>query len=74
MDIVREMNSTTVYPFDADYKHYVLIEVAQTVDPYAGSDSSSDYTEVEGDRLFSFLETIEDEIIVSQISMVDKND
>ncbi len=65
MDMVRDMNSQTVYPFDQDYQHYVLIEVAQTVDPYASSDSGSDYTELETDRLFNFIETIEDEILVS---------
>ena len=65
MDMVRDMNSTTVYPFDQDYKHYVLVEVAQTVDPYAGSSDSSDYTEVETDRLFNFIETVEDFILVS---------
>ena len=64
MDMVRDMNSQTVYPFERDYDHYVLIEVAQTVDPYEGSESS-DYTEVESDRLFSFLEQIEEEIEVS---------
>ena len=66
MDMVRDMNEQTVYPFDQDYDHYVLVEVAQTVDPYEGSGSSSDYgTELETDRLFNFLETIEDEIAVS---------
>ena len=67
MDMVRDMNEQTVYPFDQDYNHYVLIEVAQTVDPYdsANSDSQSDYTEVESDRLFNFLETIEEQILVS---------
>ena len=67
MDMVRDMNSQTVYPFDQDYQHYVLIEVAQTVDPYASSDSGSDYTEMETDRLFNFIETIEDEILVSNL-------
>ena len=28
MDMVRDMNPQTVYPFDQDYKHYVVIEVA----------------------------------------------
>ena len=60
MDMVRDMNAQTVYPFDQDYQHYVLIEVAQTVDPYTSSDSGSDYTEMETDRLFNFIETIED--------------
>ncbi len=67
MDMVRDMNSQTVYPFDQDYQHYVLIEVAQTVDPYASSGSSSDFTELETDRLFNFIETIEDEILVSNL-------
>lgn len=67
MDMVRDMNEQTVYPFDSDYKHYVLIEVAQTVDPFesSNSDSQSDYTEGESDRLFSFLECIEEQILVS---------
>jgi len=67
MDIVRKMNASTVYPFDQNYKHYVLIEVAQTVDPFASSDSSGSegYTEMESDRLFNFLETIENLILVS---------
>ena len=67
MDMVRDMNEQTVYPFDQDYKHYVLIEIAQIVDPYdsANSDSQSEYTEVESDRLFGFLEQIEDQILVS---------
>ena len=66
MDMVRDMNEQTVYPFDQDYDHYVLVEVAQTVDPFESSGSGSDYgTELETDRLFNFLETIEDEILVS---------
>ena len=69
MDMVRFMNTQTVYPFQQDYDHYVLVEVAQTVDPYASSDSGSDssYTEMETDRLFNFIETIEDEILVSSL-------
>ena len=69
MDMVRDMNTQTVYPFQQDYDHYVLVEVAQTVDPYASSDSGSDssYTEMETDRLFNFIETIEDEILVSSL-------
>lgn len=67
MDMVRDMNAQTVYPFDQDYQHYVLIEVAQTVDPYTSSDSGSDYTEMETDRLFNFIETIEDQILVSNL-------
>ena len=66
MDMVRDMNPQTVYPFDQDYEHFVCVEVAQTVDPYEGSGSSSDYgTELESDRLFNFLEAVEDEILVS---------
>lgn len=69
MDMVRDMNAQTVYPFQQDYDHYVLVEVAQTVDPYASSDSGSDssYTEMETDRLFNFIETIEEEILVSSL-------
>ena len=71
MDMVRDMNAQTVYPFDQDYKHYVVIEVAQTVDTYEGSSGNSeehsDYStdSLETDRLFNFFETIEDEILVS---------
>lgn len=66
MDMVREMNPTTVYPFDQNYEHFVLIEIASTYSPDDGSDSNSDYTtEAEVDRMFSFLEQIEEEILVS---------
>ena len=66
MDMVRDMNAQTVYPFDRDFEHYVLVEVAQTVDPFEGSESGSDYgMDMETDRLFNFLETIEEEILVS---------
>ena len=68
MDMVRDMNPQTVYPFDQDYKHYVVIEVAQTVDPFEGSSSeNSDYSSdsSEQDRLLNFVETIEDHILVS---------
>lgn len=66
MDMVRDMNPTTVYPFDQNYDHFVLIEIASTYNPYDGSDSNSDYTtEAETDRMFSFLEQIEEEILVS---------
>ena len=71
MDMVRDMNAQTVYPFDQDYKHYVVIEVAQTVDPLEGGGSnsdSSDYSTDSGldtDRLFNFFETIEENILVS---------
>ena len=72
MDMVRDMNDQTVYPFDQDYKHYVVIEVAQTVDPFEGGGSnsdSSDYSTDSGldtDRLFNFFEAIEDNILVSR--------
>ena len=70
MDMVRDMNAHTVYPFDQDYKHYVVIEVAQTVDPYEGNSSNSEQSDystdsLETDRLFNFFETIEDHILVS---------
>ena len=70
MDMVRDMNEQTVYPFDQDYKHYVLIEVASSYDPYetsSGDGSSSDYNEVaETDRLLYFLEAVEEQILVRQ--------
>ena len=59
MDMVRDMNKgTMVYPFDQDYKHYVLIETAQTVEQYESGDSSaSDYNESsDTERLYNFLE------------------
>ena len=68
MDMVRDMNPQTVYPFDQDYKHYVAIEIAQTVDPFESSASeNSDYStdSSETDRLLNFVETIEDHILVS---------
>lgn len=43
MEMVREMNEQTVYPFDTDYKHFVVIEVAQTYDASESTSSSSDY-------------------------------
>ena len=70
MDMVRDMNPQTVYPFDQDYKHYVVIEVAQTVDPYDSSSASenSDYSSdsSETDRLLNFVEAVEDHILVSR--------
>jgi D-2-hydroxyglutarate dehydrogenase len=73
MDVVRDMNPTTVYPFNQDYEHYVLVEVAQTVDPYDSAESGSDYgTELETDRLFNFLECIEDEILDGVVSHDEK--
>ena len=55
-----------MYPFADDYNHYVLVEVAQTVDMYDESSESSDYpAEGENDRLYAFIESIEDEIRVS---------
>ena len=66
--MVRTMNPQTVYPFAEDYEHYVLVEVATTVDYAADQESSdnSDYSlEGEADRLFSFIESIEEEILVS---------
>ena len=66
LDMVRDMNPQTVYPFAEDYNHYVLVEVAQTVDMYDESSESSDYpAEGENDRLYAFIESIEDEILVS---------
>jgi len=43
MEMVRDMNEQTVYPFDTDYKHFVVIEVAQTYDASESTSSSSDY-------------------------------
>ena len=42
------------------------------MDPYdsANSDSQSEYTEVESDRLFGFLEQIEENILVSFASFL----
>ena len=68
------MNEQTIYPFDQEYDHYVLIEIASMFDPYdhlsSQSDAdSSDFStpEVsEVDRLLLFLEQIEDDILVSR--------
>ena len=38
------------------------------LDSSSDADSASDYTEADSDRLFSFLEQIEDSILVSQVS------
>ena len=73
LDMVRDMNPQTVYPFSEDYHHYVLIEVATTVDAYdtdSSAGSSSDYSAEmgENERLFSFIESIEDQILVSHLA------
>ena len=65
MDVVREMNPDTVYPFERDYDHYVLVEVAQSI-VYEGSEST-DYGDLEMDRLLGFLEMIEEHIEVSNL-------
>ena len=74
MDMVRDMNEQTVYPFDTDYKHFVVIEVAQTYDPSESSSSSTDYASdvVETDRLFNFIEIIEDQILDGVVSHDEK--
>jgi len=73
MDMVRDMNSNTIYPFEKDYEHYVLIEVAQAFDPNETCGSSSESSgELESDRLYYFLETIEDEISDGVVSHDEK--
>ena len=49
MDMVRDMNPQTVYPFDQDYKHYVAIEIAQTVDPFESGSSASENSDYSSD-------------------------
>ena len=78
LEMVREMNPDTMYPFDSDFDHYVLVEIAQTVNNSEetsseeyGSSSDNEPT-LDIDRLLSFLESIEDEIIVSCIIMINR--
>ena len=74
MDMVRDMNEQTVYPFDDDYKHYVVIEVAQTYDASESISSATDYATdaVEQDRLFNFIELVEDQILDGVVSHDEK--
>ena len=66
MDVVRKMNPDTVYPFEKDFPHYVLVEIAQT-HQFEGSESS-DFEDLEMDRLLAFLERVEESIEVSALA------
>lgn len=75
--MVRQMNPQAVYPFSEDFKHFVLIEVASTFDPnslYSDDDTSGSSSEhesanyLEVDRLIRFIETVEGNILVSEVT------
>ena len=74
LEVVRAMTPNLVYPFDRDFDHYVLVEIAKMGEANAemssdeyGSSGSDLEPSLDMDRLLGFIESIEHDIIVSRI-------
>lgn len=60
IQILRDIHPDAVFPFNEEHPFYALVEIASSAQT-----SASDAEDADLDRMYSFVEAIEDNIIVS---------
>ena len=60
IQILRDIHPDAAYPFGEEHPFYALVEIASSA-----QDTESDAEDADLDRMYSFIESIEESIIVS---------
>ena len=66
--ILRDIHPDAAYPFSEEHPFYALVEIASTA-----QDAESDNEDGDLERMYNFIESIEDCIIVSPNCTAEKN-